>query len=47
MLVLSEWDFGGEEHKKNALYHSDIQAIAICDIDPNRLKVGQEMLKEK
>ena len=37
----------GEEHLKNALFRSDIQVIAICDIDPNRLKVGREMIEEK
>lgn len=37
----------GEEHIKNALYRSDVNIMAICDIDKNRLKLAQEMLKER
>lgn len=36
----------GEEHLKNALYRSDIHVKAICDIDKNRLKLAQEMLRQ-
>ncbi len=36
----------GEEHLKNALQRSDINVIAICDIDKERLKLAQSMLKE-
>ncbi|MBN2236633.1 MAG: Gfo/Idh/MocA family oxidoreductase [Bacteroidales bacterium] len=37
----------GEEHLKNALQRNDIEVKAICDIDPNRLKLAQSMLKEE
>lgn len=37
----------GEEHLNNALNRTDIHVIAICDIDKERLKVAQNILKEK
>ncbi len=37
----------GEEHLKNALHRSDIEVVAICDIDKVRQKKAIEMLKEK
>ncbi len=36
----------GEEHLNNALNRSDIQVIAICDTDKERLKYAQNMLHE-
>lgn len=37
----------GEEHLKNALYRSDVNIVAICDIDKERLKFAQDLIKEK
>jgi predicted dehydrogenase len=37
----------GEEHLRNALERSDIQVKAICDLDKDRLKMAQDLLKEK
>jgi predicted dehydrogenase len=37
----------GEEHLKNALHRTDIEVVAICDIDKVRQKKAIEMLKEK
>ncbi len=36
----------GEEHLNNAIHRSDIRVVAVCDIDPNRLKLAQSMLSE-
>lgn len=37
----------GEEHLRNALERSDIHVKAICDLDKDRLKMAQDLLKEK
>lgn len=36
----------GEEHLNNAIHRSDIRVVAVCDIDPERLKLAQSMLSE-
>lgn len=36
----------GTNHMQNLLYRDDVQITAICDIDPNRISLAQEKLKE-
>ena len=36
----------GEEHLRNALLRDDVEVTAICDIDKERLRISQEMIKE-
>ncbi|MEZ5344251.1 MAG: Gfo/Idh/MocA family oxidoreductase [Pyrinomonadaceae bacterium] len=36
----------GTNHLKNALERDDIEIAAICDIDPKRIKIAQEMISK-
>ncbi len=37
----------GTNHLNNLLNRDDVLITAICDIDPNRIKIAQDILKEK
>ena len=37
----------GATHLRNALRRNDVEVTAICDVDPERLKVAQKMIKKK
>ncbi|MDC9721888.1 MAG: Gfo/Idh/MocA family oxidoreductase [Urechidicola sp.] len=37
----------GTNHLNNLLNRDDVLIIAICDIDPNRIKIAQDILKDK
>lgn len=37
----------GQSHLEMAMYREDVDIVAICDIDPNAIKIAQKMLLDK
>ena len=36
----------GTEHLKNLLLRKDIEIMAVCDVDPNRIKIADELIQK-
>jgi predicted dehydrogenase len=38
---------GGCNHLNNALFRKDVEITAICDVDPDRITIGLQMISDK